>query len=213
MTFLLLTGFFLGCLHSFDVDHVVALTSLVSRRPSPRRAMLMGLSWGVGHTGAILLVGLGAVLLKIVVPEQLEQWGEPLVGVMLVLIGVVVMAESRKVDPEQLHQHRDGTVHAHTGRFHVHPESMAVGVVHGLAGTAGVMVIIPVALQSNPWEVPLFVLVFGLGTILSMGGFAYAVARLYQAVAVRVQLFRLVRVASGIASVAVGAIWIARHFA
>lgn len=206
---LLVIGFFLGLVHSFDLDHLAAVTGLVARRPGPARAIGLGISWGLGHAGVIFLVGLGAFALRVAVPGWVEYWAELLVGVILAGIGVCVLAETyRAGGAAQLHSHADGTLHAHAGQMHLHPHSVAVGVVHGLAGTAGVMVLVPVALMSSIWETGLFVVAFGLGNIVAMGVFAYATARSISLARFRPALFRAFRAGSGLANLALGLAWI-----
>src|ERR1700688_2081426 len=82
-------GFFLGMRHATDPDHVIAVTTIVSRQRSIRNAALMGVLWGLGHTITILAVGSAIILFGIVIPPRLGLTMELSVGLMLILLGVL----------------------------------------------------------------------------------------------------------------------------
>jgi ABC-type nickel/cobalt efflux system permease component RcnA len=82
-------GFFLGMRHATDPDHVIAVTTIVSRQRSIRQAALIGILWGVGHTITILIVGSAIILFGIVIPPRLGLSMEFSVGLMLILLGVL----------------------------------------------------------------------------------------------------------------------------
>src|SRR4029079_13255600 len=118
MTFLsiLLLGFFLGMRHATDADHVVAVTTIVSRQRTVASAALTGIFWGIGHSLTLLVVGGAIIFFSIVIPERLGLSLEFCVALMLVLLGVVnlrVAMRSMRVDPvlaaeEHEHVHRHG---------------------------------------------------------------------------------------------------------
>ena len=82
-------GFFLGMRHATDADHVVAVTTIVSRERSVGAAALIGVLWGVGHTLTILLVGGAIILFGIVIPPRMGLTMELSVALMLILLGVL----------------------------------------------------------------------------------------------------------------------------
>src|SRR6202521_831490 len=86
---ILLLGFFLGMRHATDPDHVVAVTTIVSRERSVLDAALIGALWGLGHTFTILVVGSAIILFKLTIPPRLGLSMELSVGVMLILLGVL----------------------------------------------------------------------------------------------------------------------------
>src|SRR5580693_4560902 len=82
-------GFFLGMRHATDPDHVVAVTTIVSRQRSVRQAALIGVLWGVGHTITILVVGSAIILFGIKIPARVGLTMELSVGLMLILLGIL----------------------------------------------------------------------------------------------------------------------------
>src|SRR6185369_11281592 len=82
-------GFVLGMRHATDPDHVIAVTTIVSRQQSIRHAGLIGIMWGIGHTVTILLVGTGIILFNLVIPPRVGLAMELAVGLMLILLGVL----------------------------------------------------------------------------------------------------------------------------
>src|ERR1700676_4970623 len=89
MLAIVLLGFFLGMRHATDPDHVVAVTTIVSRERTMLHAALMGAFWGVGHTFTILVVGSAIILFKLTIPPRLGLSMELSVGFMLILLGVL----------------------------------------------------------------------------------------------------------------------------
>ncbi len=84
---LLAVGFFLGMRHATDADHVIAISTIVSRQRSMRSAAMIGVLWGVGHTLTVMLVGGAIILFTITIPPRAGLAMEFAVGVMLVLLG------------------------------------------------------------------------------------------------------------------------------
>src|SRR5881296_178902 len=92
-------GFFLGMRHATDPDHVIAVTTIVSRQRSPLAAAAIGGAWGLGHTFTILLVGGGIILFGWVIPARVGLSTELTVGVMLVVLGIAsVVGAVRRID-------------------------------------------------------------------------------------------------------------------
>jgi high-affinity nickel permease len=196
-------GFFLGMRHATDPDHVIAVTTIVSRQRSIRNAALMGALWGVGHTIAILAVGSAIILFGIVIPVRLGLTMELSVGLMLILLGVLNLSGimrwiTQTVTPLQSGQHSHP--HGHGDYVHSHPHGhppekhghtedaapvgwmdrtfgrlgiyqvvrlLAVGIVHGLAGSAAVALVVLTTIRVPSWAV-FYLLVFGLGTVAGM---------------------------------------------
>jgi cytochrome c biogenesis protein CcdA len=149
-------GFFLGMCHATDPDHVVAITTIVSRERSVRRAALSGAAWGLGHTVTILLVGGAIILFNVVIPARLGLMMELSVGLMLVVLGVMNVTATADAPQSWL-----ATTQARLTR------PLAVGVVHGLAGSAAVALLVLTTIRTPEWAVA-YLLVFGLGTVLGM---------------------------------------------
>jgi ABC-type nickel/cobalt efflux system permease component RcnA len=214
----LASGFTVGCLHAFDADHIAAVSALASRTRRAVVAMRLGLMWGLGHSSILLLVGGSLVALRLPIPPEIERWAETLVGVLLVGIGAWSMWQVRRDWHQHVHRHaHDGAEHLHlhghqsTGSHeheHHHGNSLfAVGVAHGLAGTGAVIVLVPVALASAPLNAALFLACFGAGTMVAMALFSLlfnAAIHLTRSV----HTITILRGASGLASLVVGAVWI-----
>lgn len=185
---LLSLGLVFGLKHATEVDHVVAVTTIVSRHRNVFRSAVVGGLWGLGHTASLLVVAAIVLSLRIAIPEVVSAWLE--FGVALMIIGLGVSAlwrVLRKSGHVHVHQHNhDGVSHTHV-HFHEHEtrhESAAqaqhshnvsrvgwkpvlVGMVHGLAGS-GALTLLVLTQISSPWLGLLYVLTFGLGSIAGM---------------------------------------------
>ena len=197
-------GFVLGVRHATDPDHVIAVTTIVSRQQSVRHAGVIGVLWGLGHTITIVLVGTGIIVFNLTIPPRIGLAMELAVGLMLILLGVLNLTGvtrwiTERFTPEHgasiVHTH----VHQHGGEAHVHTHShdpdahlgldekprgpmqqllervglyqllrpLAVGIVHGLAGSAAVALLVLTTIREPRWAIA-YLLVFGLGTIAGM---------------------------------------------
>ena len=168
-------GLLLGVKHALDADHVVAVTTIVSRSNSLFRSALVGLNWGIGHTITLFVVGLGVLVFKLTIPDRLALSMEFVVGVLLVLLGVPIIKRlvtgkthvhwHQHEDKHHLHNHshRDIPSHSHT---HI-KRPLLVGMVHGLAGS-GALIPLVLSTMSSITQGLFFLLIFGLGSILSM---------------------------------------------
>ena len=179
-------GFFLGMRHATDPDHVIAVTTIVSRHRTTAGAAMIGALWGVGHTLTILVVGAGIILLGWVIPPRVGLSLELSVGVMLVVLGCmnltgVLQRITESVTPaagppETVHAHPHAPDQTPLARLDRHLGALGlyqalrpliVGVVHGLAGSAAVALLVLATIGNTGWAV-LYLLVFGLGTIAGM---------------------------------------------
>lgn len=168
-------GFLLGIKHALDADHIVAVTTIVSRSGSLLRAVMVGLSWGIGHTLTLFIVGFAVLVFKLTIPDRLALSMEFVVGVILVLLGVSVMRELVK-GRAHVHSHQHGDkrhLHSHSHdepleHDHRHiRKSLLTGMVHGLAGSGALTVLI-LSTMPSVGQGLLFLLLFGIGSILGM---------------------------------------------
>ncbi len=180
ITSILFFGFLLGLKHAVEADHLAAISTIVAERKNALSSTLVGGLWGVGHTVSLLVVGGLVVFLKIKISERVESNLEMGVGLMLVILGVNAIVKLRKADKIHIHSHRhDGHMHTH---IHAHakkasiathhfirasPRSIAVGMVHGLAGSAALMLLI-VPTITSPMAGMFYILIFGIGSIGGM---------------------------------------------
>jgi len=191
--YILLTGFILGLRHALDADHLAAIASLVTRSRSTGESIRTGLAWGVGHT-ATLFVVCGIILtFGVSFPDRVAGALEFLVGIILVCLGGDVL---RRLIKERLHVH--GHKHAQDN-YHIHFHSheadtdhnaaahqhdhvsvlprraLAVGLMHGLAGSAALL-LIAVADQGSTLTALIYVAVFGIGSMIGMGLLSFIIA-------------------------------------
>jgi sulfite exporter TauE/SafE len=173
-------GFVLGLQHALDSDHLIAVSTIVTRERSVWSALAAGLSWGIGHTVTLLFVGLLVLALKLQIPAAVESSLECCVGVMLVALGLATLYDGwrKKV---HIHGHvHGGEIHTHfhthaatpTHR-HLHPLRLGVrpflvGMVHGLAGSAALMLLVLASLPSVSLGM-MYIGLFSCGAILGMG--------------------------------------------
>jgi len=167
---ILSAGFLLGLRHSLEPDHIAAVSTIVSRGGPWRRAVLVGLTWGTGHTLTLFLVTLVTLGLKIAVPATLSRFLEIAVGVMLAVLGILIL---KRVFADGLHKynwdHSVGAGHSHGKAKHVpqHRAPFLIGLMHGLAGSASLLVLV-VASMSSLTQSLLFSLIFGVGAMVGM---------------------------------------------
>jgi hypothetical protein len=203
---ILAIGFVLGMRHATDPDHVIAVSTIVSRERSIVKAGWIGILWGVGHTVTILVVGAGIILFDLAIPTRVGLTMEFSVGLMLILLGVLNLTGAMTWISERFspaHPQLTGShahVHEHDSQVHLHwhshsprkehhgesltpPEWMGggsnglgvfhtlrplfVGLVHGLAGSAAVALLVLSTIREPKWAV-LYLLIFGVGTIAGM---------------------------------------------
>jgi high-affinity nickel permease len=181
-------GFLLGMRHATDADHVAAVAATVGRERHVGPAAWIGVWWGVGHTITIVLVGAAIVLFNWIVEPRLGLAMEFGVGVMLVLLGVANLNATRRSKT--------------TARGIV--RSVLVGVVHGLAGSAAIALLVMTTIRDPAWAI-VYLLVFGVGTIAGMSMITMAIVVPFASLGERsARKHAFVRLATGVASVALG---------
>ena len=191
-------GLLLGLRHAADPDHVVAVTAIAARTRRVLPATLLGITWGLGHTLTLFAVGAGIILFNWVVPPRLGLAMEFAVALALIVVGLMNLRR---------HRSRPDEIEASAGRPPAR-RAFAVGLVHGLAGSAAVALLVLATVRDPRWACG-YLLVFGLGTLLGMTlittGFAMPVAAAAQRWG---GAGRTIRLATGAVSLAFGA-WLA----
>jgi sulfite exporter TauE/SafE len=166
--FTLSLGFFLGIKHSFEADHVIAVSTMVTEHKNPFRAALIGTFWGIGHTTTLFIAGIVILLLKITIPDKIALSLEFIVGCMLVGLGIYTLYKAKNMIHTHEHTH-ENEVHDHLHRqgLHRHHKSFLIGTIHGLAGSGALMVLVLATVQSTI-EGLYYILIFGIGSIAGM---------------------------------------------
>ena len=205
---ILALGFFLGMRHATDSDHVIAVTTIVSRAKSARAALWIGALWGLGHSATILTVGGAIVLFGWVIPPRLGLSMEMSVAVMLIVLGVMNLSGAL----QQINRAAHGHHHAHelddSAAGHVRVRGplrpLFIGVVHGLAGSAAVALLVLATIKSASLAL-VYLAIFGAGTVAGMMLLTFAMALPISALASRFgNMERLLSRVTGLVSVAFG---------
>jgi ABC-type nickel/cobalt efflux system permease component RcnA len=180
-------GLVFGLKHATEVDHVVAVSAIVSEQRNLLRSALIGGLWGAGHTASLVIVGIIVLALRVAIPEHVASWLE--FGVALMIIGLgasaLVRALRRRGDVHihqhshdnvshaHLHFHEHGTEHATATASHSHAvarvgfKPFLVGAMHGLAGSAALTLLVLTQINSVALGL-LYLSVFGFGSIIGM---------------------------------------------
>lgn len=211
----LLIGFVLGLQHAVEADHLAAVSTIVSEKKNLWTASLVGGMWGVGHTISLFAVGALVVFLKLQISELVEMRLEAIVGGMLVLLGINALR--KLLTGEKIHVH----THDHGAREHVHihahareqaeashhrfsARSVAIGMVHGLAGSAALMLLV-VPTIASPALALLYILIFGIGSIGGMMAMSFLVGLPLHFTANRFEIVNKgIRLAAGVFSLGLG---------
>jgi high-affinity nickel permease len=185
-------GFLLGMQHALEADHIAAVSSIAARRSDIGDIVKHGLTWGLGHTLTLFAFAGAAILLGHTIPEQVARPIETAVGIMLVGLGAHVLWRLWR-DRVHFHQHGhgDGTVHihahSHAGEIapharasHAHAHgfrwrALLVGLMHGMAGSAALLVL-AVSQASSPAVGLGYVALFGIGSMVGMGALSTVIA-------------------------------------
>jgi high-affinity nickel permease len=185
-------GFLLGMQHALEADHVAAVSSIASRRSEVGDIVKHGLTWGLGHTLTLFVFAGAAIVLGRAMPETLTRPLETAVGIMLVGLGAHVLWRLwRDRVHVHAHSHGDGTVHLHVhshagetmphqtaAHAHAHGfrwRTLLVGLMHGMAGSAALLVL-TVSQASSAVAGLAYVALFGIGSMIGMGALSTVIA-------------------------------------
>ncbi|WP_212524374.1 sulfite exporter TauE/SafE family protein [Actibacterium sp. MT2.3-13A] len=187
-------GMFVGMAHALEADHLAAVATMMDKEENRLRLVRRGAFWGLGHTISLFAICSVVTLFGLTISERVESALEFAVGVMIVLLGLNVL---RKLRRGGYHAH----VHEHSGHKHIHLhrheasvdaaakarhdhghasrlsglKPVVVGLMHGAAGSAGLLVLMVAAIQ-EPWQAYLYAAVFGLGSIMGMAALSAVVS-------------------------------------
>jgi high-affinity nickel-transport protein len=243
-------GLLMGMRHATDPDHVIAVTTIVSRERRLTAASRVGIVWGLGHTLTVLAVGAAIIIFKIAIPIRLGLAMEFAVAIVLMLLGLGAFASfvqivvrriagtPRAVDQPLVHSHAHGHGFGPHRHPHVHPDSgenhesdlvtlnhehllptgamssfavrrplirsFGIGLVHGLAGSAAITLLVLGAIPQPLWAT-LYLAIFCLGTIVGMGLITTAIATPFAVAAQRMSwMHRSLVTGSGLLSFGFG---------
>jgi hypothetical protein len=209
-------GVALGMRHALEPDHLAAVSTLTSQQKSAKAGLVLGMFWGLGHTLSLFVVGGTLAVLETHLPPRLESGFEVLVSLMISFLGVRALQQA-------LREGREGKVHshAHGGLAHSHPAPEAhlhvskatlatrpllIGLVHGLAGSGALTVIVLTELHSTAERLT-YILLFGGGSIFGMGLLTGLVGVPLSRAARNPRLATGLLVFTGVVSLIIGAWW------
>jgi hypothetical protein len=193
MKSILVLGLLMGMRHALEADHLAAVASLATRVRGVRATVLQGAAWGLGHTLTLLLVGGACLWLDRSVPERWALGLELAVGVALLLLGVDILWRIRRRRVHlHVHRHAQGIVHLHAHRHgageggeaavheHPHPRglpgrALLMGLIHGLAGSAALL-LLTLHTAGSVWMGLAYIGLFGLGSLLGMAALCTVIA-------------------------------------
>jgi high-affinity nickel-transport protein len=198
---ILFLGFLLGMRHATDPDHVVAITTIVTKQEGIAKAGMIGALWGLGHAFTIFVVGMIIILFQVTISPRIGLFMELAVAAMLILLGVLNLTGILRWLQERFTPSADVPSDAsifgdrrsglqscalsvptrpqsvETKRWpHRMPQTLglynvlrplAIGIVHGLAGSAAVALLVMTTIR-DPWWAITYLFLFGIGTIAGM---------------------------------------------
>jgi hypothetical protein len=213
-------GFVLGLKHALDADHLIAVSTIVSERKGVWRSSLVGALWGLGHTASLLVVGLAVIAFHFHIPEGFARTMEFGVALMLIILGGNVLWKIARGGKFHVH------VHTHDAHIHLHPhiheaaelathaaadhhahrvgkKPFFVGMVHGIAGSAALMLVVLATITSRPLAL-LYIGIFGLGSVGGMFLMSSLIGLPFALAARHDRLSHRVRLCAGVLSVTFG---------
>ncbi len=216
---LLLTGFLLGMRHALEADHVAAVASLATRNSSIRQTMLHGATWGVGHTITLFIFGSIVLVADTVLSQQLADFLEFAVGIMLIMLGIDVLwrlyknrihfhvHQHGKTRHFHAHSHKGDKQHSESTHEHQHlfpGRALFVGLMHGMAGSAALIALTLQTVDSVSTGL-IYILLFGTGSIAGMALLSSVIAvPMHYSSRYLTWAYNSLHILTGIATVSIG---------
>ena len=214
-------GFFLGLKHAIEADHLAAVSTIVSERKSLWSSTIVGGVWGLGHTISLFVAGVFVLLLNFQISEQTERILEFGVGIMLLFLGLNVFRKIAQGGKIHFHSHEHGErehVHPHLHELDkidekeshhglkFSPRALFIGMIHGLAGSAALMLLVIPTIESRPLGL-LYIIIFGIGSIGGMMLMSFLVGLPFHLTASRFNRFNnILQGTAGLVSIVIGLI-------
>lgn len=228
--FSILAGFIASVLHVISgPDHLAAITPLAIE--TRKKVWRIGLFWGFGHLMGMLAIGLLFLGFKELIPiASISKHSEQLVGLVLIGIGAWALFRIFRKPKRHKHPHIHGGdepyIHVHDHNHgtnqleheHTHTQtlkrnswsSFSIGVLHGLAGVAHFLLLLPVLGFESQVQSVLYILGFATGTLTAMVIYAYVLGQInqYAKKAEHPNLSHGIRIIGGLFAIIVGIYWI-----
>lgn len=210
----------LGILHAFDADHLLAVSSLTETMSRPRKVLAICSYWALGHGLTLLVVGASTLLLGMAAPDRLSHFAEELVGLMLICIGLQALwkligqTTSNDVPTSFTNQMRCTSLDKMStvpvyGKHKSTKSAVFVGMIHGLAGSAPLLALIPLTNHESPWLGLSYLIFFSLGVLISMLAFGGFLGVIFDWLKKRVlSLLSVLHAIIAIGTICLGGYWI-----
>lgn len=212
-------GFILGLKHALDADHLVAVSTIVSERKGFWNSSIIGALWGLGHTASLLAVGLLVIAFNFQIPPKIALRMEFAVAIMLIALGANVLWKIYRGATFHIH------THSHEGHLHIHPhfhkpvehkehithhhsvpigkKPFFVGMIHGMAGSAALMLLVLAAISSRPLALA-YIGIFGLGSVGGMFLMSALIGLPFSFTSKYERANKIIRTTAGVVSVCFG---------
>ena len=213
----ILLGLLIGLRHAFEPDHLTAMATLVDETgdgSAARRGAMLGAIWGLGHTISLVVVGAVLIVVGDALPMRLAAAFELAVAVVLVALGIRAIARAwreGKLGPAhphshagRSHHHEGPPAHVHVGRETLAWRPLAVGIVHGLAGSGALTALVFAQLASNAERLA-YIGVFGVGSIAGMAAVSALAGASVRAIPANTK--RALMLGAGLVSIVLGVAW------
>ena len=212
-------GFILGLKHALDADHLVAVSTIVSERKGFWSSSIVGALWGLGHTASLLIVGLVVIAFHFQIPDKIAMGMEFCVALMLVILGANVLWKVKKGATFHLHTHEHHhhlhihphlhePVQSHTPLSHHQPSKVGkkpffIGMVHGMAGSAALMLVVLATISSRVLAL-VYIGIFGFGSVGGMFLMSALIGLPFSITSKHEKLNRIIRTSAGVISLCFG---------
>jgi len=209
-------GALLGMRHALEPDHLAAVSTLVSDERGPLRGAFLGLCWGVGHTLALVVVGVALILLRAEMPTRVADLFEFFVALMLIGLGLRAILRAAREGPAGpaavhqhgpvVHKHPGVAPHVHVGHLTLARRPLLVGIVHGLAGSGALTALVLATLPSATARIT-YMTLFGVGSTLGMAALSGLLGWPLARIGGQTRTLRTISLVVGCASTALGVFW------
>ncbi|HMS40085.1 MAG TPA: sulfite exporter TauE/SafE family protein [Pyrinomonadaceae bacterium] len=210
-------GFLLGLKHATEADHLAAVGTMVSERKSLWSSIVVGGLWGLGHTISLFVAGIFVLFLNFQISEKTERILEFCVGIMLLVLGLNVLRKFLKggelhfhAHAHNAHEHTHPHTHTHKDEPHTHhgfsfnPRALIIGMIHGLAGSAALMLLLIPTIESKTVGL-IYIIIFGIGSIGGMMIMSFLVGLPFHFTAFRAgNLNRILQGIAALVSIVIG---------
>ncbi|MES2872656.1 MAG: hypothetical protein V4708_02970 [Bacteroidota bacterium] len=219
-----------GILHSFEPDHVTAVSVLAAENAVNKKRMSLGIifrasQWALGHSLTLLLFGIVALLFKSSLQlfvEDISSWAEMAVGPVMIVLGFQAIRRNHKINSTIAdHKKIDEHNHLDSNPIHLHGKSgeeiainplnrsFWVGMIHGLAGTGGLLTSALVISASTIGESIMILVIESVGIIIAMGAYSYVlISTMSRFLEKNMAVFKWINGIAGLASILIGSYWI-----